>query len=506
MKRFLLTAAALSALLAGCNNEETTTSSASEATKLTMAHNSSFTTLDPISAWAGWQLTRFGIGEGLVKFDANMQLQPMIAKEWKAVDDRTTTFTLREGVTFHNDKPVDAAAVKASIERAIAETDRADIVIPIERIDADGLTLTITTTKPFPLLLNNLADPVYTIIDVTEDNIEETPVATGPFEVETMATEQLTLAQHDDYWNGASTIEEITVKSIPDDSTRTMALQSGEVDFIAHVSPGDAALFENNDAYTVLKGPNLRVIQLGLNMDKPYMQSLPFRQALAHALQKDVYAQQLADAIPAKGPFTSELNFGRTEDDVYRYDVAKANALLDTAGFVDTDNNGIREHNGEDIVLDYLLTTAHGTVAKNVAVAIQDDYKKIGIGVNISQLENVSDLLAQGDYDILWEGWTSAPTADPAYFLQANYSDQAILRKGSYTSEAMDAFIAQLDTTFDQQQRYEIGQQAVQLLLEEVPTIFLYYQQGIIVTKSEVTGIERYMSEIYYIDEKVTKQ
>lgn len=145
-------------------------------------------------------------------------------------------------------------------------------------------------------------------------------------------------------------------------------------------------------------------------------------------------------------------------------------------------------------------------MAKNVAVAIQDDYKKIGIGVNISQLENVSDLLAQGDYDILWEGWTSAPTADPAYFLQANYSDQAILRKGNYTSEAMDAFIAQLDTTYDQQQRYEIGQQAVQLLLEEVPTIFLYYQQGIIVTKSEVTGIERYMSEIYYIDEKVTKQ
>lgn len=513
-KHFLVAAGLLASLaLAGCSEDEAKEVDAGKengTAHLNMAYfGGEFKDLEPTIAWNGWNLSRMGIGENLIQIDENMNFKNVIAESWEKVDDVTVQFVIRDGVKFHNGKAVDANAVKASLERALARTDREDIKIPIETMTADGQTLTIKTVTPFPTLINNLADPVYIIVDAEEAAKDEEvfknhPIATGPFKVKAFnPPREMDLVKHDAHWSGEVVVDTVNVKGIADDATRVMALQSGEVDFITQISAKDVALFENNDDFTVLRGPNLRVFQLGINMRQPYMQNLGFRQALAHGLNKDMYAKNLVNGTPAKGPFTSELSFGYQGEDIYQYNVDTANNILDKEGFVDTDGNGIREAEGKDIVLKYVLNTGHGNDAKNVAVAVQDDYKKIGIGVDVVQVENYNDMVNNGEYDLVWERWTSAPTADPAYFIEANYLSGAIGNKGNYQNPEIDAIVEEFRTAFDKEQRDALGIKATEILLKDVSTLFMYYSDGTVITRSNVKGVERFMSEIYYIDERV---
>ena len=111
--------------------------------------------------------------------------------------------------------------------------DRAAEYLKVDMIEADGQTLTITTTEPNAALLNNLVEPVFCIIDTTqsEESIETAPIGTGPYVISSISPEQtVELVKNDTYWDGEPGLDTITVTQIADADARTMALQSGEVD------------------------------------------------------------------------------------------------------------------------------------------------------------------------------------------------------------------------------------------------------------------------------------
>ncbi|MCC5909372.1 MAG: ABC transporter substrate-binding protein [Clostridiaceae bacterium] len=462
--------------------------------------------IEPTEGWHGWTLSRAGIGENLVQFDENMNLKAVIAESWETVDERTIIFHIREGVKFHNGKAVDAEAVKKSIERALDISNRDDVKFPLTSMEADGHKLTIVTEDAYPTLLNNLADPVFTIVDVSaaeDPNFKYQPIATGPFKVTSFTPDVgLTLEKHDEHWSGEVAVDIVNVKYIQDGSVRTMALQSGEIDLATQINARDLSLFENNDEFVVHKGPNLRIFLLRFNMDKPYMQHLAFRQALAYGIDKETYARELVNGVPAKGPFTDELSFGHQGEDFYKYDPQKANQLLDEAGFIDTNGDGIREYQGENIVLKYISRTNHGNDANNIGIAMQSQFKDIGIGVEVVQVENYSDMAKNGDYDLKWERWTSAPTADPENFL-SSYGTDGPGNVGNYSNPEFDRLYDELRITFDKGSRDQLGMDGAELLMQDVASLFLYYQEGTVVTNKKVDGIYRFISEVYYIDERV---
>ncbi|AKL96341.1 ABC-type dipeptide transport system, periplasmic component [Clostridium aceticum] len=463
--------------------------------------------IEPTEGWHGWTLTRCGIGENLVQFDENMNLKPVIAESYQWIDDRTMVFDIREGVKFHNGNPVDAEAVKASLERALKISDRDDVKFSVESITAEGQKLTIKTEAPFPMLLNNLADPVYVIIDASvadDENFKYKPIATGAFKVVEFHSDLgLTLEKHEEHWSGDVGVDRVNVKYISDGATRTMALQSGEIDLATQIQSRDLSLFQDNDEFIVQQGPNLRVFLLRINMDKPYMQSLEFRQALAHGIDKETYATQIVNGVAAKGPFNDMLSFGYTEDDLYPYDPDKANRLLDKAGFIDTNGDGIREIDGENIVLRFVSRTNHGNDANNIGIAMQAQYKEIGIGLEVIQVENYANMAAAGDFDLLWERWTSAPTADPQYFLEASYKTGSAGNDGNYSNPELDRICDALGDAFDKEERDRLGIKGSEVLMEDVASLFLYYQEGTVVTRKNVEGVHRFISEIYYIDDRV---
>ncbi|SHK17114.1 peptide/nickel transport system substrate-binding protein [Geosporobacter subterraneus DSM 17957] len=463
--------------------------------------------IEPTEGWNGWTLTRCGIGENLVQIDENLAFKPSIAESWEQIDDRTIIFHIRDGVKFHNGNRVDAEACKKSIERALEITDRDDVKFPVESITAEGQKLTIKTSKPYGTLLNVLADTVYIIVDSTaadDEGFKYKPIATGPFKVVEFTPDVgLTLHKHEEHWSGDIGVDIVNVKYIQDPSTRTMALQSGEIDLATQIGIRDLALFENNDDFAVQKGPNLRVFLLRLNMDKPYMKSLAFRQALSYGMDKETYAKELVKGIPAKGPFNDMLSFGYKGEDYYSYNPEKAKELLDKAGFIDTNGDGIREMDGKNIVLKYISRTNHGSDANNIGTAMQAQYKEIGIGLEVIQVENYADMAKSGDFDLLWERWTSAPTADPQYFLEASYKTGSVGNYGKYSNSELDAICTKLDNTFEKAQRDQLGIEGSEILMKDVASLFLYYQEGSVVTRKNVEGVYRYISEIYYIDPRV---
>ncbi|SFI25831.1 peptide/nickel transport system substrate-binding protein [Tindallia magadiensis] len=466
--------------------------------------------IEPTTAWHGWTLARLGVGENLIQLDENMNFVGKLAESWEVIDETTAIFELRENAYFHNGKKVDAEAVKASIQRALELTDRDDVKFPLESIEAEGNTVKIRTEEPWPTLLNLLADPVYIIVDAEaaeSAGFNMAPVATGPFRVTSfIAEEGLSLTRHEEHWSGKSNIESIDAKYIPDASVRAMALQTGEIDFATQLNHTDLEIFEDTDEYVVLRGPNLRIFQLRLNMDKPYMKYPEFRQALVHGIDKNSYAKELANGVPAKGPFAPQLSFSFDGEVPYNFDPEKAKDLLDDLGIVDVNGDGFREYQGERIILSYVARSDLGQVPNTIGSAMQAQYRDIGLDMELVLVESDSSLVESGDFDMRWERWTSAPTGDPQSYLQASFGSDGSGNRGNYSNEELDSLIQKLVRTVEKEDRDRIGIQAAELLITDVPALFLYYGEGNVVHSSRLTGIERFTSEVYYIDERMELQ
>ncbi len=169
-------------------------------------YNFSTNSLDP-HVDSSYVPLRAGNTGPLVKLDEkNLTIAP-----WLAEDGIHWTIHLREGVTFHNGKEMDAKAVKASLERALQESVAIQNALKIDTIEADGFTPHITTKQPFPEFVSELVNPNVSIIDVSEEDIVNHPVGTGPFSLTSFEPgSKLELERYDQYWDGPSNLDSVT--------------------------------------------------------------------------------------------------------------------------------------------------------------------------------------------------------------------------------------------------------------------------------------------------------
>ena len=403
--------------------------------------------INPQNAYAGWACIRYGVGETLFRYSDTMEIEPWIAKEYKNIDELTWKITLNDGVVFSNGRACDGEAVKESLEALVANHERAAGDLCIDTIEADGNTVTIKTTEPKPALINYLSDPYGCIIDmqagISDDGIV---IGTGPYVATELVTDDhVNLVKNENYWNGDVNVDEITVRTISDGDTLAMALQAGEINAAYGMAYASYPVFEN-DNYQFTSVQTSRSFYVQMNYASPVVADDAVREAIAMGIDKESFVNVLLNGYgyPAVGVFPDTFSFGGQNLTTESYDPDGAKKVLEKAGWVDSDGDGIREKDGQKLEIRWLTYPSRQELPL-LAEAAQSTLKEIGMDVQIN---------ATADHNSIWKdtsAWdvyvganVNCGLGDPTNFFSTHCLDASTKNRGQYHSDKLEELAVQL--------------------------------------------------------------
>ncbi len=459
------------------------------------------TGLDPHNSYSGWSTVRYGVGETLFKFSDAMEPEPWLAVGYKYLDEATVRIDLRDGVYFTNGRPLDGAAVKECLEDLIAVHDRAPEDLNIASIEADDLSVTIHTNDLCPSLINYLCDPYGAIIDmqsgVTDD---DNVVGTGPYVAVSVSDSEIELVKNESYWGEvAPQVDEITVRAITNGDTLTMALQTGEVDATYGLPYASYVLFDNAN-YTISSCNTSRTFFLRMNMASDIMQDKAVRDGIARGIDRQGFVTVLLNGYgdPAMGAFPANYSFGADMVSAPEYDPESAQEILEDAGWIDTDGDGIREKDGTKLTLRWLTYPSRQELPL-LAEYAQATLKEIGIDVEVDVTANHRTIVTGPDWDIYAAAMVLAPTGDPAYFFTSCCLDNSVANYGGYHSDELEVLAQQLHDEFDPEERSDLAIRMQQIIIDDAVYVFVSYLRMGIVSQAKVSGMVAHPSDYYEI-------
>ncbi len=460
-------------------------------------------TVDPHTTYNGWACIRYGIGETLVHYTDTMELEPWLAKEWTNDGDCTWTVTLQDDISFSNGRAMDGEAVKQCLEHLLEVHDRAPGDTKITDIQADGQVLTITTSEPNPALMNYLGDPYGCIIDVDASDFETgIVIGTGPYVVEDMVTDDhLTLSKNEIYWDGTPHIDELTIRTLSDGDTLSAALQAGDIDAAYGMAYEAYPNFEN-DSYQFSSIQTSRAFYASMNMTSSIIQDDAVRKAIAMGIDKEGFVAALLNGhgVVANGAFPDGFSsFGGENVTTETYDPEAAMALLEEAGWVDEDGDGIREKDGTRLTVRWLTYPSRQELPL-LAESVQATLAGIGIEVDINNTANRREFLADmTSWDIYASAMVTAPSGDPQYFFTSCCAPEMSYNFGAYENDEVTALIEQLATEFDTEKRGETAIELQQKILDDNAYIFCSFLEMNMISKSNVTGYTAHACDYYEV-------
>lgn len=463
--------------------------------------------LNPHDGYSGWSAVRYGVGETLFKFNSSMELEPWLAKDYKQVDEYTVQINLRDDVFFSNGNKMTGEAVKASLDDLIAVHDRAPKDLQIKSIIAEGQSITIVSQKKVPGLLNYLCDPYGAIIDMTAGvSDDKAIVGTGPYIAVKVTDTEINLEANKKYWNGVPKVNKVNIKSITDGDTLTMALQSGEIDAAQGLPYASLKLFQDNNKYTISSTNTSRVYQAALNYNSKIIQDDAVRTAMAMCVDKNGFTSVLLEGngSSAVGPFPDNFKFGGNAVKDTDYDIEGAKKILESAGWIDTDGDGIREKDGEKLSINWLTYTSRQELPL-LAESVQASYKKAGIDVKVNATDSYKDFLKAGNYDVFANAFVTAPTGDSQYYFTTHVVDGSDYNTGHYHNDKVEKLVEQLHNEFDTNKRSNLAVQISQQILDDNAYIYASYLKMSFVMKKGITGFTAHSSDYYEITADLDK-
>ena len=489
-------------------------SSSGDSSQITIGVTSFADTLEPTEQYFSWVVSRYGVGENLVKFDENGELVPCLAESWEPSEDQNSwIFKIREGVKFSNGDELTPELVKASIERVYELSDRAESFFKPESIEVDGQNLVITTAEPNASIPGSLADPLFLIVDTSEGVDQDSfaqcgPICTGPYVVESFSpTESCVVVRNENYWDGEVPFDKVTLKVIDDQTTRSMALQNGEIDIAINLKTENVKEFEGNDNIQIQELESLRSTYAFMNQNGA-LGDLALRQALLRALDRETYCETLLDggATAGKAPVPPTLDFGFDElNDENATDPEGAKQLLADAGYKDIDGDGFVETpSGEKLELNFVIYTSREEL--NVyAQAAQSSCKDVGINLKLNTVsyETLLDMRDSGDYDLLIWNVLVANTGDPENYLRENWYSTSPNNTSGYSNKTVDAKLDELAKTFDEDARRDLIIDIQQEIMDDAATVFFGYETTYLFSNKRLTGVTMFPMDYYWLTKDI---
>ena len=460
--------------------------------------------VDPASGAYAWVGMRTGVMESLFKFDENLNVQENLVEDYSVSEDGMTwTIVLKDGVLFQSGNPMDAEAVKASFERTCSMQARADGELKIDHMEADGLTLTITTREPNPTLPNCMCDPYSGIVDVKSlDSDGNAVIGTGPFTlVEYVENERMELDAFDDYWAGKPASKHVTIRAISDLDASSLALQKGELDACYGLSYDARDLFDSKNGFKISQAATSRVYKIYFNLEHPFTADPEFRKAVCMAVDRENYAAVLVNGAgtPTKSTFPSATAFGDDSlmTNVPDFDMEGAKELLEQNGYVDTDGDGFIDKDGEKVSLQ--IITYGRTGLPQSSQALKSALTQLGMEVTVDELEATEERGHAGTFDLSVYAEITLPTGDPYSYLMNNYGTDGTNNFGRISNAEVDALLDELASEFDTEKRWELASSIDQIVLSDNSICNMYHLNMFMAMKDSVTGLVQSPVDYYHI-------
>lgn len=479
---FILVASGCLAENSSSEREEEKT--AKEDKKVTMIFSFKSPNMDPHT---GFTPIRAGVTETLLKLDKDSNIEGWLAEKWATEDNVRWEFKIREDVTFHDGAKLDAARVKASIERSIAVNESLGGSLKIKSMEADGQTLRIMTTEPYPALPSELVNPYTSIVNIDAEKemgteaFRSAPVGTGPFKVKKfISNQEVQVSKYDGYWGGEPKIDEATIKFNEDANVRAIALQSKEADVVYNLPAESIDAIEKDEQLKIESVPGLRAHFILYNQQSANIPDVKVREALNLLIDRKSIADDimLGHAVPANGPFNSNLPFG-IEDRVRELDVEKAKELLTEAGYKEN-ADGKMEKNGKPLKLELITYKARPELPL-IAQLFQSDAAKVGVDIEIKMVENADTYLAENtDWDLATYSNNTSPRGDGSYFLNTAFTETGALNVGEINIPELNEVIKELNTTTNADKRTELTKDAANIINKKVAHSYAVYPNIIV--------------------------
>ena len=435
--------------------------------------------------------------------------KPCLAESWTISEDgKVYTFKIRKGVTFHDGTVCDAFAIKANFDAILENRARhtwLEMMHLLEKIEApDAETFRIYMKAPYwPMLIELGVTRPFAMISPkamkdgsTKDGVKAF-IGTGPYKLTKVVTDEYAVFEaNENYWGEKPKIKRIVVKVIPDNQTRILALEKGEIDLIWGKNMLDADALNkykgSKEFKTALSSPT-STRQIVLNGQNPILADIEVRKALQHATNRVAISKGVFHDTepPADTLYARSIPYCNIELDPYKYDMKKAAAILDAAGWK-MGEDGVRAKNGLRMELG-LLYNRNSVTEKTISEYLQHEYGKLGIRVSLRGEEEQSyrDNMKNGLFDMIFNicwGMPYDPQSSMAAMRQRVYGDYAA-QLALPDKKEIDAAITEIMSSTDMKRRQELFTYALTHLHNDAIYIPLTYETNKALFNAKLKGV-----------------
>lgn len=487
MRRAALVCCLLSLTLLSCSRKPSPDT-------LVMIIESSPTNLDPrVGVDAFSERIDELIFDDLLTRGDNLSVAPGLAQSWDIPDPLTYVFHLHRSVNFHDGRSLTARDVKWTFDSLLqgkVRSTKSGVYRFVDHIDApDDFTVIFHLKEPDASLLWNLSDGAMGVVpDGSGDEMTRHPMGSGPFKFISAQTDRnVILARNDEYWGEKPNIAHVRFAVVPDATTQALELQKGSGDIaINSLTPDMVLTLSHDPSLKVESSPGTRLAYLGFNLRDPILKDVRVRQAIAYALNRKPMIDYLwrGEAELARSVLPPQSWAFDGDVRTYEHDPAKANELLDAAGYPMV--NGIRFH--------ITMKTSTDENTRLMVAVMQQQMRQVGIALDIRSFEFAtffSDVThgAFQMYGLRWIGGNEDPDIFEHAFHSSKFPPNGANR-GYYLNSEVDSLIDKARRETDPQLRKPLYDQVQRTLSEDLPYINLWYLDNVVVHTRRVRNLQ----------------
>lgn len=532
MKRITaaLTAAVMAVSLAACSNnadpvgessQPSQTDTESQAVHLNLAESWDFqyfyTIITPeVSSSSGYDITYYltSFYDTLFEYNTDGEVVGVLAEDWAMSEDgKTYTFQIKQGVKFSDGSDLTAEdvaksilAVPVNLGQYNGSYGRLSTIIE-DAVVVDEYTVELHLTQPYYNTLRELclANPFGI---VSSEQFNEDLTAKDTFRTATYGTGPYMYAGDNDgqtwnfgrnpnYWGEAPDVDSFSIKYIPDNDAKILAMQNGEVDFLSGIKNISAERFEQMEQTEGFQAQadekSLQTYYVGYNLSDPIFGDQTVREAISSAVDKDAIVESIYGGLYDKADtfFSRSLPYCDVEQTVYNFDLDHANQILDEAGYTDTDGDGIREKDGVKLSASFMYQTGSAS-DDNLVVYICDQASKIGIELTpqSAQMMDWYAMVQSGEYGLTifkTQGGYYDPASVVTNINPATSMDPILMQIGVSQPE-IAALVDELDSSADEARIQEIYSTILTTMADQCLTTPLIYTRQLTVYSDTVSS------------------